>query len=109
MAFNVKITDKFAESYIAASEYLTRCDESGRAASRLVDEVEGTMHLLAEFPRMYAVREDESRKSGIEVRAVSVGRYLLFYQVLEDVVYLHTLRHKLADPDAIDWSAITGD
>lgn len=105
MAFNVKITNRFAESYVAASEYLNRCDESGRASSRLVDEVEGVMHLLAEFPRMYAVREDESRKSGFEVRAVSVGRYLLFYQVGEDTVYLHTLRHKLSDPEATDWSS----
>ena len=33
---------------------------------------------------------------------------MLFCQMEGEVVYLHTLRHKLANPDAIDWAAFAG-
>ena len=107
MAFNVEVTKGFRSSYIEASDYLRRCDESGKSVANLAAEVEGLMHLLAEFPRMYPVREDESRAVGVELRSASVGRYILYYHVGESSVYLYGLRHQLSDPEGVDWPAFS--
>lgn len=107
MAFSVEVTKEFRSSYIEASDYLKRCDESGKAVANLAADVEGLMHLLAEFPRMYPVREDESSAVGVELRSASVGRYVLYYHVGESSVYLYALRHQLSDPGGVDWPAFS--
>ncbi|WP_321973029.1 type II toxin-antitoxin system RelE/ParE family toxin [Paratractidigestivibacter sp.] len=109
MAFNVEVSNEFQANYIEASDYLVRCNESGKAVANLAADVEGLMHLLAEFPRMYPVREEESRKAGIELGATAAGRYILYYHVGEWTVHLYALRHQLPDPGAADWAALAGE
>ena len=111
MAFKVSAVPCFEGCLAEALDFMNNCDPSGKAAARLLGDIEGAMHLLAEFPRMCHVREEESKLSGIEMRATSVGNYLMFYAVRDDEeeVRLYTIRHKLADPEKTNWSAIAGD
>ena len=111
MAFKVSAVPGFEGCLAEALDFMNNCDPSGKAAARLLGDIEGAMHLLAEFPRMCHVREEESKLSGIEMRATSVGNYLMFYAVRDDEeeVRLYTIRHKLADPEKTNWAAFAGE
>ncbi len=109
MAFKIRAVDRFDRQFGAALQFLEEADSSGKAPRRFIAEFKEVKGYLAQFPNMYAIREDESRAFGSAVRAARVSNFLIYYVVLEEKqeVVLYALRHQLADPERLDWPAFS--
>lgn len=108
MAYRIRYTPAFRESLDDALAYLDASDSTGRASRRLLRELKEVRGYLGMFPKMYAVREAESKEVGCDVRAARVGSHILYYVAVEgvDEVILYALRHQLADVDGVVWPVL---
>ena len=74
--------------------------DNDSAADRLLDRIDAALQLLAENPRAGSGRPE----LGDDVRSFVVGRYTLFYGVVEDGIELYRVIHSARDigVDAFD-------
>jgi toxin ParE1/3/4 len=72
-------------SYIAA--------DNPAAADRLLDKIDETLGLLAEFPGLGRAREELGRN----LRCLPIGKYLLFYITIDDGIELIRVIHGARD------------
>jgi toxin ParE1/3/4 len=68
-------------------------DDSVRSADALIDQVDAKLTLLATNPKLGRTRDELS----VGLRSVSVGRYILFYQILPDGILLVRVLHSARD------------
>jgi toxin ParE1/3/4 len=68
-------------------------DGSVRSADALIDQVDAKLTLLATNPKLGRTRDELS----VGLRSVSVGRYILFYQILPDGILLVRVLHSARD------------
>ncbi len=71
------------------------------AADRLFERLDGCCHALADFPRRGAARLE----LGKGLHSWSVGRYIIFYRLLENVVTVIRVVHGARDLSKLDFSA----
>ncbi len=68
-------------------------DDSVRSADALIHRVDAKLTLLATNPKLGRVRDELS--AGL--RSISVGRYILFYQIMPDGILLVRVLHSARD------------
>lgn len=72
-------------------------EDSIEQADRWVDRLDETLGLLATQPLMGRAREELAA----EVRSFPIGRYVIFYQPIDDGIDVVRVLHSARDADAV--------
>jgi toxin ParE1/3/4 len=75
-------------------------DASPRGAERVKQRIQRVIELLLDQPRIGAPTDDPT------IRRLSTPPYpfLIFYEIAEDVIIIHAVRHAARDPSAMPGS-----
>ena len=84
------------EDILAAVDYISFTLDAPKAASDLLDELDKTVALLAEFPYSCELYRTE-RPMKDELRKVAVKGYVLYYAVFQDRVEIRRFLHGRRD------------
>ncbi len=88
-------TQKARKELIEILEYWNNRNKSTRFSIKLNKLVEEQINLISEFPNI-------SRATDIpNVNVKVIHKYLLYYEVVDDVLYILTFRHGSKNPDTL--------
>ena len=85
-------TQKAKKDFIEILEYWNNRNKSNRFSIRLNNLVEEQISLISEFP-------DIARATDIpDVKVKVIHKYLLYYEIVDHVLYILTFRHGSKNP-----------
>ena len=88
-------TEKAQRELLEILKYWNHRNKSKSFSVRLNKLIEEQLNLISEFPKI-------GRTTDIpNVKLKVVHKYLLYYEIIEDVLYVLTLRHGSADPKSL--------
>lgn len=101
MKYEVIASSLFERRLAKAIEFLQSSPEAERSVPKLFQELSDKFEVLGNYPRVFSIDEEISRRSKREVRRAAVSHFLLFYEIDGDAmeVRLLTLRHQKESPD----------
>ena len=85
-------TEKAQRELIEILKYWNHRNKSKSFSARLNKLIEEQLNLISEFPKIGRITDIPN------VKVKVVHKYLLYYEIIEDVLYILTLRHGSADP-----------
>lgn len=88
-------TQKAKKELIEILEYLNNRNKSTRFSVKLNKLVEEQINLISEFPNIARATDI----SNVNVKVIH--KYLLYYEVVDDVLYILTFRHGSKNPDTL--------
>lgn len=88
-------TQRAKRELIEILEYWNDRNKSNRFSIRLNNLIEEQINLISQFPTI-------SRRTDIDnVHVKVVHKYLLYYEIVDDVLYILTFRHGSKDPNTL--------
>jgi len=102
MSYRVVYTDRVNSHFDQHVQYLTHQHVPRHVIEGWYAPLLDAIDQLGEMPRLYAVDEFYSRRSGFEVRKLSYKKYIVRYRVDEQAraVYVLSFMHGARRPDA---------
>jgi toxin ParE1/3/4 len=82
--------------------WLYIAEDNVPAADRLNQKIHELLHQLSEFPEIGRERPEITVVTGL--RSLPVGKYLVFYQIMENTIRVHRVLHGSMDlPSLFDF------
>ena len=88
-------TEKAQRELLEILKYWNHRNKSKLFSARLNKLIEEQLNLISEFPKIGRTTDV------LNVKVKVIHKYLLYYEIIEDELYVLTLRHGSADPESL--------